>query len=219
MLFGQVPREDKEATPATTAATPAATAAPVFSFTGFTAPAEHAAAPAAEGDAEHTEHTDDKKDAEEAEKEVNVHFEPVLKLDEVDVQDGEEDEEAVFKIRAKLFRFDKEAREWKERGLGDVRLMQHNATKKIRLLMRREKTLKVCANHLVHPNMKLEPNSGSDRSWVWSCLADYSEMPPTKEVFAIRFGNPENAQKFKDEFIAAQKVNEGILQSEKKEEN
>jgi Ran-binding protein 1 len=49
--------------------------------------------------------------------------------------------------RAKLFRFDKEAKEWKERGTGDVRLLQHKSHAKIRLVMRRDKTLKVCANH------------------------------------------------------------------------
>lgn len=49
--------------------------------------------------------------------------------------------------RAKLFRFVSESSEWKERGTGDVRLLQHKETKKVRLVMRRDKTLKVCANH------------------------------------------------------------------------
>lgn len=58
--------------------------------------------------------------------------------------------------RAKLFKFDRDAREWKERGTGDVKLLQHKESKKIRLVMRRDKTHKVCANHysmflLVHP--------------------------------------------------------------------
>lgn len=50
--------------------------------------------------------------------------------------------------RAKLFRFDAPSSEWKERGTGDVRLLAHKETKKVRLVMRRDKTLKVCANHL-----------------------------------------------------------------------
>ena len=50
--------------------------------------------------------------------------------------------------RAKLFRFSSEGNEWKERGTGDARLLQHKETQKIRLVMRRDKTLKVCANHL-----------------------------------------------------------------------
>lgn len=50
-------------------------------------------------------------------------------------------------MRAKLFKFDRESREWKERGTGDVRLLKHKENQKTRLVMRRDKTLKVCANH------------------------------------------------------------------------
>lgn len=50
--------------------------------------------------------------------------------------------------RAKLFRFAKADLEWKERGTGDVRLLARKDTKKVRLVMRRDKTLKVCANHI-----------------------------------------------------------------------
>lgn len=50
--------------------------------------------------------------------------------------------------RAKLFRFDSVNAEWKERGTGEVRLLEHKEKKKVRLVMRRDKTLKVCANHL-----------------------------------------------------------------------
>jgi Ran-binding protein 1 len=46
---------------------------------------------------------------------------------------------------AKLWRFD--TNEWKERGTGEMKLLKHKETKKIRLLMRRDKTLKICANH------------------------------------------------------------------------
>jgi Ran-binding protein 1 len=50
-------------------------------------------------------------------------------------------------MRAKLFKFVKESSEWKERGTGDVRLLKHKENGKTRLVMRRDKTLKVCANH------------------------------------------------------------------------
>jgi Ran-binding protein 1 len=87
---------------------------------------------------------DDKADEEEA----DVHFEPVVHLTEkVDTKTNEEAEEQTFKMRAKLFKFDRESREWKERGTGDVRLLKHKENGKTRLVMRRDKTLKVCANH------------------------------------------------------------------------
>lgn len=50
-------------------------------------------------------------------------------------------------MRAKLFKFVKDSNEWKERGTGDVRLLKHKENGKTRLVMRRDKTLKVCANH------------------------------------------------------------------------
>ena len=93
----------------------------------------------------------------------------MIKLTEqVETKTHEEDEDVLFKMwvnldlddrttlsvlmsplrRAKLFRFDSGSSEWKERGTGDVRLLCHKTTKKVRLVMRRDKTLKVCANHV-----------------------------------------------------------------------
>ncbi|KAL1953976.1 hypothetical protein VTO42DRAFT_1862 [Malbranchea cinnamomea] len=154
-----------------------------------------------------------KKDAEEdVEAEPDVHFEPVIRLTEkVEIKTNEELEEVIFKMRAKLFRFDRESKEWKERGTGDVRLLKHKENKKTRLVMRRDKTLKVCANHYIVPDMKLSPNVGSDRSWVWNVAADVSEGEPQAETLAIRFANSENANLFKDAFIQAQKENEKLF--------
>lgn len=111
----------------------------------------------------------------------------------------------IFKMRAKLFRFDKG--EWKERGTGDVRFLSHNESGKIRLVMRRDKTHKICANHYIHPNIKLTSNVGSDRSWIWSVVADMSDGKPNAETLAIRFANPENANIFKEKFIDSQEKN------------
>ena len=51
--------------------------------------------------------------------------------------------------RAKLFRFDynSDMPEWKERGVGDVKFMEHKSNQNVRLIMRRDKTHKICANH------------------------------------------------------------------------
>ncbi|KAG0674712.1 Ran GTPase-binding protein yrb1 [Pichia californica] len=141
------------------------------------------------------------------EEEPDVHFEPLVKLEKVDVKTNEENEEVLFKIRAKLFKFHPDTTEWKERGTGDVKFLKHKETGKVRLLMRRDKTLKVCANHLIAPEYTLKPNVGSDRSWVYSVTADVSEGSPEAQTLAIRFGNKENADKFKEEFESAQKLN------------
>jgi len=142
------------------------------------------------------------------EEQHDPHFEPVVRLTEqVDSKTHEEDEEVLFKMRAKLFRFIKADLEWKERGTGDVRLLAHRESKKVRLVMRRDKTLKVCANHLITSDMKLSPNVGSDRSWVWNCAADYADGEATAETLAIRFGNSDNANLFKKAFEDAQATN------------
>ncbi|KAK3697842.1 Ran GTPase binding protein Sbp1 [Vermiconidia calcicola] len=151
---------------------------------------------------------DEKADEEEA----DVQFEPVVHLTEkVDTKTNEELEEQTFKMRAKLFKFDRDSREWKERGTGDVRLLKHRENGKTRLVMRRDKTLKVCANHYVVPDMKLSPNVGSDRSWVWNAAADVSEGEPEAQTLAIRFANSENANLFKESFIKAQQENEALF--------
>lgn len=150
---------------------------------------------------------DEKKDETKVDDEPDVHFEPVVHLEKVDVKTLEEDEEVLHKVRAKLFRFDAEAKEWKERGTGDCKFLKNKETGKVRLLMRRDKTLKVCANHLIAPEYILKPNVGSDRSWVYTCTADVAEGEAEAFTFAIRFGNKENADKFKEEFEKAQELN------------
>lgn len=74
-----------------------------------------------------------------------------------------------------------------------MRLLEHKETKKVRVVMRRDKTLKVCANHYITKDMKLSPNVSSDRSWVYNVAADISDGEPTAETLAIRFANAESA--------------------------
>eukprot|EP01090_Pellita_catalonica_P003693 TRINITY_DN1335_c0_g1_i1.p1 TRINITY_DN1335_c0_g1~~TRINITY_DN1335_c0_g1_i1.p1 ORF type:complete len:162 (-),score=45.52 TRINITY_DN1335_c0_g1_i1:55-540(-) len=117
---------------------------------------------------------------------------------EIKVVTLEEDEETVFKIRAKLFRFDN--KEWKERGVGECKFLKHKETGKIRILMRRDKTLKVCANHYITGDMELKANVGSDRSWLYTTEADMTDEEAKPETLAIRFGNSDNANLFKENF-------------------
>ncbi|XP_046871939.1 ran-specific GTPase-activating protein [Hypomesus transpacificus] len=146
---------------------------------------------------EHDASTDNAEDTNH-----DPHFEPIVSLPEQDVKTLEEDEEELFKMRAKLYRFasENEPPEWKERGTGDVKLLRHKEKGTIRLLMRRDRTLKICANHHISPAMDLKPNAGSDRAWVWNTLADFADEHPKPELLAIRFLNAENAQKFKVKF-------------------
>lgn len=123
--------------------------------------------------------------------------------------DDNKNEEVQFTMRAKLFRWEsdsceKEVKMWKERGIGDIKFLKHKESGKVRMVMRREKTMKICANFFLSPDIVLEENAGSDRSWVWSC-ADFSEEKQIHSVLAIRFANVRNAMKFKEAFEIGQK--------------
>ena len=104
------------------------------------------------------------------------YYPPIVSLPLVETPSGEDGESEVFKLRSKLYRFDTSADppEWKERGTGDVRILFHNDAKHYRLLMRREKTLKVCANHFIRPWMLLKPMKGSDKAWMWQVHSDFA---------------------------------------------
>ncbi|XP_041663368.1 E3 SUMO-protein ligase RanBP2 isoform X2 [Cheilinus undulatus] len=165
----------------------------VFGVTQSTAEEEKAA----ESDNDSTQVEED---------EDGPHFEPIVPLpDKVDVKTGEEEEEEMFCNRAKLYRFDTETKEWKERGIGNVKILKHSTKGKVRLLMRREQVLKICANHYITSDMLLKPNAGSDKSWVWNAI-DYADEEPKPEQLAIRFKTVDEASLFKSKFEEAQAI-------------
>jgi Ran-binding protein 1 len=137
---------------------------------------------------------------------------PQVRLEEVEVQSGEEQEEVVYSVRAKLFLYGESLldkgtgkKTWLERGIGEAKILRHREHQKLRLLMRQERTMKVIANHVVDPRITLEKNVGSDRSWVWSAF-DFAEGELKETVFAMRFSDSEVADAFKKEFESAQEA-------------
>ena len=148
--------------------------------------------------------------AADAEAECKAEFKPLVELEEVDSNTGEEEEEILMDWKAKLFRFDSDAGEWKERGLGQCRILQHKANKKTRVLMRRDKTLKICANHVIMPGTQMSNHDGNEKTLVWS-TPDFSDEELVNEVFCIKFGNKERADDFKQKFEEAMERNEKLL--------
>lgn len=122
---------------------------------------------------------------------------PIVRLQEVAVSTGEEDEHVLLDLKSKLYRFDKEGGQWKERGVGTVKLLKHKETGKVRLVMRQSKTLKICANHLVLPTMSIQEHAGNEKSCVWHA-ADFADGELKEETFCIRFASIENCKTFKE---------------------
>ena len=144
------------------------------------------------------------------EEECTATFEPIVQLEEVEVNTVEEEEEVLCSYRSKLFLFgetllDKGTgnKTWKERGIGEACILRHRDHRRIRFLMRQEKTMKVISNHALDPRIVLEPNAGSDRSWVWSCF-DVADGTLEEKAFALRFSNSELAEQFKAKYQECQ---------------
>ena len=140
------------------------------------------------------------------EKEVGgADFKPIVSLPAiVDVQTGEEGENVIYSHRAKLYRFDHEVKQWKERGVGDIKILLNPETNRWRVVMRRDQIHKLCANHFITCEMELKENAGSDRSWVWSVNADFADGIAKAELLAVRFRHAEDAVMFQEKFKECQ---------------
>ena len=134
------------------------------------------------------------------------HFEPIIAMpDLVSVTTGEEEEEAKFTHRAKVFRFDKDTKEWKERGLGDFKILYHPKKHTYRLLLRRELVHKIACNHYITTDMELVPMAKSETALTWFTCNDFSEEGESRpEKLAVKFKLAETKEEFKKVFEEAQ---------------
>ncbi|SOS76829.1 ran binding protein 1, putative [Plasmodium sp. gorilla clade G1] len=157
---------------------------------------------------------DDKNDYNPEEEVVTGNWNtPKVELKEVEIKTGEEDESLFWSGRSKLYRWVEG--EWKERGLGESKLLLHKKKGIIRFLLRQEKTLKVVANHYIYPNesyCKLVPNAGSEKIYAWT-VKDFAEEPKI-EQFALKFNTADAAKLFKQKFDEAGQVNLKLLDSQ-----
>lgn len=133
-------------------------------------------------------------------------FEPVIELpDLVEVTTGEENETIKFEHRAKLMRYDKEIKEWKERGIGNIKvLVNKDDPKKVRLLMRRDQVLKLCCNQMLAKDTQFTAMPKLDTALTWYGQ-DYSDNELQIELFAIRFKAAAVCKQFHDSILDAQK--------------
>jgi E3 SUMO-protein ligase RanBP2 len=134
------------------------------------------------------------------------HFEPIVPLPElVTVTTGEEGQEIVFKHRAKVYRFDPDTKQWKERGVGDIKILKQPETFKYRVLLRRDQIHKIACNHLIQADIELKPLSNSETAWCWYAM-DFTEdeVNGKLEHLAVRFKHLDTAKEFKAKFVECQ---------------
>ena len=139
-------------------------------------------------------------------------FKPIIPLpDEVELKTGEENEDVTFSERCKLFRFAEN--EWKERGIGNIKILKKKDAGKYRLLMRREQIHKLCANHAITSEIELK-TTAKDNQYIWAAN-DFSEERVQLEKFLVRFKHVEQAKRFKDAFEEAIKLSSKTPEQEK----
>jgi Ran-binding protein 3 len=116
------------------------------------------------------------------------------------VSSGEEGEHHVFQQRMKLFLL--EGTEWKERGLGNLRLNVADDKSYARLLMRAEGVLRLVLNIRLYPSIKLEAVGDKAARFV----APHPDKPKELATFLVRAGRPEQIK----ELIAAVDQNKNM---------
>ena len=129
-------------------------------------------------------------------------------------------QDVLFKQSSKLFIYGESLldqgtgnKQWRERGVGEMKILQHKENKKCRVLMRQEKTMKIICNHMIDPRIEVMPQMSSDKAWMWSAF-DFADGELVETIFALRFGNSEIANDFKAKFEECQKTMKGILEAE-----
>lgn len=126
------------------------------------------------------------------------HYDPIIALpDEITVTTGEEEEQKLFGDRAKLFRYDAVNKEWKERGVGEIKLLHHPANNSYRLLLRREQVYKCVLNQALSTDFQMSAMKQSDKAfcWVGNNFAEDTQSGSV-ESLSIRFKNGKIAQGF-----------------------
>lgn len=144
------------------------------------------------------------------EEESTATFTPVVSLQKVEVRTHEEDEDILHQQRVKLYTYTERMldkgtgiKTWVEKGVGDIKILKHRESNRIRVLMRQDKTMKILINHFLDHRIGINLHPGSDKAWVWICL-DFATGELIETTFSAKFNNKGVANEFKEAFVSGQ---------------
>lgn len=80
----------------------------------------------------------------------------------------------------------------KERGTGELKVLRHKENGSFRIVMRRDKTLKVCANHFITPWMELKASTTNEKAFIYTVMADFADEQSKSECLAVKFATEES---------------------------
>ena len=120
----------------------------------------------------------------------------LLRWEKEDIKDRSHDVQVLFSRDAEVYFFDEEQEAWRERGYGTLQILCYDD--RYHIFMSNQ--AKICVAHLITSSMDLKPNAGSDRSWVWFTLEDYSDIEILERELAAEFQSVEHSFEFKKVF-------------------
>ncbi len=99
----------------------------------------------------------------------------------------------------------------------NLNLLRHRKDKKIRCILRQDKTLKIVADFIVSekPLCELKPHQGSEKMFMFIVYVCSEEL--LMEKFVIKLGNADKAKTFKKNFDNAQIFNQMVKEGKEKE--
>ncbi|ODM93236.1 E3 SUMO-protein ligase RanBP2 [Orchesella cincta] len=132
-------------------------------------------------------------------------FQPVIQLPPLVQEDDEVALLTIVEYRAKLYRFDSVASQWKERGVGSIKLLESTVeANKFRVVMWRDAIGTVACNFSLFPDISIKNFQNDPKVLCWQCF-DCSEEPRW-ETLTCRFGTEEKCSDFKEKMLQYAKL-------------
>ena len=146
----------------------------------------------------------------------------LVDLPDKEVKSGEEETDEIYNVRAKLYRWRDD--QWKEREVGQAKILKHKKTQKYSFILRQDATMKLMAFFHIYGKglCALNKLQTAEKSLFWSCV-DASEGKPAIEKFCLRVKTNEELEQFQKFFELAYNENNklewGVKSDEKQEED
>lgn len=124
-----------------------------------------------------------------------------FKLQKQEVNSGEELEEVVYQVNAKLYQLEDLKLGWKERGVGFIKVNKNKSTGKARLVMRSRGVLKVILNLPLIKGFKIQkgfPGSLQGEKFIRITAVDDNKAPLQ---YAVKTGKEETVQELYDNIV------------------
>merc|ERR1712130_217311 len=123
----------------------------------------------------------------------------------------EQDENIFWKGSCKLYCFSFQTNQWKQRGIGDLKMIQCKERNQIQMLLREKKTKNLRLNHIIDPDVKLQLYPGAENAWSWSAI-DFSDGEKINRTFSVCLETKKISQEFVEKYKQACRINSQSLE-------